>query len=417
MRIHRSYLLLLPCLGSSFAPSAPKNILTLKTTLPSTLTLPGKSKKFLPVPRASLSPNVSNMSGETAAETEDTDEPVEVIVKYKTYTKWMTRATLMFPIWTVLFTGIALKDPSIFSWFTTKYFTRALTILMLSMGITLSPEDFVKVAARPKSVGLQFALCYGMMPVLALGLGKAFGMDPAMLAGMVLVGAINGGQSSNLCTYIANGNVALSVLMTTATTIGAIFMTPYISRGLLGANLPIDAKGIAMSTVQIVLAPIAVGMTAKKYFPRLVESQKVLPLAPVIGVVSTCLLVGSAVAQVADPIINAGLSLQLPVFLLHFIGGLLGYFLAQLSGFDEVTCRTMAIETSMKSSAFAFLLAKLHFGSYEARIPAAVSVIWTALTGACLSVVWRYIPVDPSAVDNTPPSRTKKLILKLIGKS
>jgi BASS family bile acid:Na+ symporter len=132
-------------------------------------------------------------------------------------------------------------------------------------------------------------------------------------------------------------------------------------------------------------------MSANKFFPKFVK--KILPITPVVGVVSTCLLVASAVAQVADPIINAGWSLQVPIFLLHLIGGLVGYFLPRLSGFSEVASRTMAIETSMKSSAFGFLLAKLHFGEYAARVPSAVSVVWMALTGSILAVIWRYIPV------------------------
>ena len=222
----------------------------------------------------------------------------------------------MFPLWTVIFTGIALKSPSSFDWFTTDYFTGALAALMLSMGITLQPSDFAKVASRPNAVLMQFSLCYAMMPVLAFGLGKAFGLDSAILAGMVLVGSINGGQASNLCTYIAKGNVALSVLMTTATTLGAIFMTPFLCKSLLGAVVPVDASGIAVSTIQVVLAPIAVGMSLNKFAPKFVE--KILPFAPVVGVVSTCLLVASAVAQVADPILAAGWSLQVSVFCFPF---------------------------------------------------------------------------------------------------
>jgi BASS family bile acid:Na+ symporter len=291
----------------------------------------------------------------------------------------------------VLFTGIALKSPSSFAWFTTEYFTAGLAALMLSMGITLTPQDFKDVAAKPVPVVMQFSLCYGMMPFLAMFLGKTFGLDAALLAGMVLVGSINGGQASNLCTYIARGNVALSVLMTTATTLGAIVATPLLCKGLLGAVVPVDAVGIAKSTVEVVLVPIAVGMTLNKFFPKVVE--KILPFAPVVGVVSTCLLVASAVAQVAEPILSAGISLQIPVLMLHLIGGLVGYVLPRLSGFTEVESRTMAIETSMKSSAFGFLLAKLHFGQYAARIPSAVSVVWMALTGSILAVIWRYIPV------------------------
>lgn len=225
-------------------------------------------------------------------------------------------ATNLFPLWTVLFTAVALKSPSSFDWFTTDYFTGALAALMLSMGITLTPSDFVKVASRPNAVLMQFSLCYAMMPVLAFGLGKAFNLEPAIIAGMVLVGSINGGQASNLCTYIAKGNVALSVLMTTATTLGAIFMTPLLCKGLLGAVVPVDAAGIAKSTIQVVLAPIAIGMSTNKFFPKFVKA--ILPFAPVVGVVSTCLLVASAVAQVSEPIISAGLSLQVRKILFFF---------------------------------------------------------------------------------------------------
>jgi bile acid:Na+ symporter, BASS family len=170
---------------------------------------------------------------------------------FDTYIQTANIATNLFPVWTVLFTAWALKRPNDFAWFTTKYFTGALAALMLSMGITLTPKDFIDVTSEPKSVLMQFALCYGMMPGLAFVLGRACGLSPALLAGMVLVGSINGGQASNLCTYIARGNVALSVIMTTATTIGAIFMTPLLCKAVLGTVVPVDAAGIAYSTLQV----------------------------------------------------------------------------------------------------------------------------------------------------------------------
>lgn len=291
-----------------------------------------------------------------------------------------------------MFTLIALKSPQSFAWFTTEYFTAGLAALMLSMGITLTPDDFVQVAKTPAPTIMQFIMCYAMMPALAYGLGKAFGLSSPLIAGLVLVGCTNGGQASNLCTYIARGNVALSVLMTTATTLGAIVMTPLLCKSILGAVVPVDAAGIAMSTIQVVLAPIVIGMSLNRFLPNVVKT--ILPFAPVVGVTSTCLLVASAVAQVSGPILAAGWLLQTPILLLHLLGGLAGYFVPRyLFDFGETSARTMAIETSMKSSAFAFLLAKLHFGDYAARIPAAVSVVWMALTGSVLAVIWRQIPV------------------------
>jgi BASS family bile acid:Na+ symporter len=375
-------------MGLGFAPSVRPSV------RPVTVLSQPRTFKAQNVPTVSIALEMASNAGalemsSEAAEPEKEDGLGKKI--FDAYVKTADVATNLFPVWTVLFTGIALKSPSSFAWFTTEYFTAGLAALMLSMGITLTPQDFKDVAAKPVPVVMQFSLCYGMMPFLAMFLGKTFGLDAALLAGMVLVGSINGGQASNLCTYIARGNVALSVLMTTATTLGAIVATPLLCKGLLGAVVPVDAVGIAKSTVEVVLVPIAVGMTLNKFFPKVVE--KILPFAPVVGVVSTCLLVASAVAQVAEPILSAGISLQIPVLMLHLIGGLVGYVLPRLSGFTEVESRTMAIETSMKSSAFGFLLAKLHFGQYAARIPSAVSVVWMALTGSILAVIWRYIPV------------------------
>ncbi|KAL7430703.1 hypothetical protein ACHAXH_004423 [Discostella pseudostelligera] len=395
-------LLLLTSSAYGFAPSANVRAPVLHNVGNTIFRTPSHSSSPLSMKKSNSL--VLRMSSEAASSDDDTsvsttstsssstDEEKSLGSKiFDAYTKTANAATTLFPLWTVLFTAIALKKPSTFDFFTTQYFTAALAALMLSMGITLTPKDFMDVASEPASILMQFSLCYGMMPALALALGKAFGLDAGLLAGMVLVGSINGGQASNLCTYIAKGNVALSVLMTTATTVGAIFMTPFLCKLLLGAVVPVDAKGIAVSTLQVVLAPIAVGMTANKFAPGLVKA--ILPFAPVVGVVSTCLLVASAVAQVAAPIMSAGIGLQLPVLLLHLVGGIVGYWLPKLTGFGEVKSRTMAIETSMKSSAFGFLLAKLHFGDYVARVPSAVSVVWMALTGSLLAVVWRYIPV------------------------
>merc|ERR1711871_1752284 len=153
-----------------------------------------------------------------------------------------------------------------------------------------------------------FLMCYIFMPAMALGLSRLLGLNSAMTAGMVLVGSINGGQASNLCTYIAKGDVALSVLMTTVTTLGAIVMTPLICKILLGAIVPVDAVGVAISTIQVVLVPIVLGMLANRRFPRAVKN--IEPFSPVVGVLSTCVLVGSAVAQCAAPIKAAGVSLQ-----------------------------------------------------------------------------------------------------------
>lgn len=333
---------------------------------------------------------------------------------FKVYKSVMSVVTTLFPVWTLISSAVALKSPSSFDWVTTECYTGALAALMLSMGITLTPAEFGHVAQRPNGVILQFFLCYGIMPVVALLLGKAAKLDSALVAGMVLVGSINNAQAANVCTYIAKGNVALSVLMSSATTLGAIFLTPLLCHELLGTIVAVNARGIASSTVQVVLAPIATGMALKKLLPNAVKF--ILPFAPVVGVMSTCLLVASSVAQVAPSILEAGLGLQFPILLLHVVGAFLGYVISKVSGFGEMASRTIAIGTAMKSAAFSFLLAKLHFGEYSVRVPSAVSVVWMALTGSILAAIWRHIPLEPhfdrSMHDKYPPFHYKTLFLK-----
>eukprot|EP00954_Amorphochlora_amoebiformis_P014814 1158471-Amorphochlora_amoeboformis.AAC.1 len=319
----------------------------------------------------------------------------------------MSTVTNLFPLWTLLTAIVALKSPGSFAWFDTNWFTAGLGVLMLSMGITLTPADFMKVLTKPLPVAVGFASCYGLMPLIALGLAKAFSLSKPLTAGLVLCGSINGGQASNLCAYIAKGNVALSVMMTLATTVGAIFMTPLLAKLLLGTSVPVDAQGIAISTMQVVLFPLLFGMSLKQAIPKWVDA--VIPITPVVGVIATCLLVGSAVAQVAPDILSAGLTLQWAAMLLHLLGGLAGYWVMRFLGQDEVTSRTSGIETSMKSSAFGFLLAKLHFGDYAARVPPAVSVVWMALIGASMAVVWRGMPVkDGNLGDDTTGALAEK---------
>lgn len=301
--------------------------------------------------------------------------------------KAITTFCNLFALWLAIAAIAALKHPSTFTWVKSDYFTGLLGLLMFSVGITTTIDDFKECFNRPGAVLINFFACYGIMPLLAFLIAKVIGAEGPILAGLVLVGAINGGQASNLCTLIAGGDVALSVLMTTSTTIGCIFMTPLICQLVLGAVVPVDAKGIVISTFQVVLAPIFLGVFFNTLLPKLCKS--VAPFTPVVGVIATVLLVGASVAGCAEPILNAGLPLQLGLLGLHLVGGLLGYGATKAGGFDERTCRTVAIETAMKSSAFGFLLASLHFGAFAVRVPSAVSVVWMAIVGSLLAVYWK----------------------------
>lgn len=313
------------------------------------------------------------------------------VVNMESFKKFSEVFANLFPIWTILAAVVGVIKPNTFAFMTSNAYTACLALLMFSMGITLTIDDFKRVFAKPGVIGLGFMACYVLMPLLASVIGNALGLSGPLLAGLILVGSINGGQASNLCAYIAKGDVALSVLMTTATTVGCIFMTPLICKLALGAVVDVDAVGMAISTIQVVLVPVIAGLTLNKYVPKFCRS--VEPFSPIVGVTSTIILVGGAVANCAAGILGAGMTLQIAAFLLHLIGGLAGYWVTRAFKYEETTCRTVAIETAMKSSAFGFLLASLHFPEYLVRVPSAVSVVWMAVLGSTMAVIWRFIPV------------------------
>ena len=308
------------------------------------------------------------------------------------FSKFSALFSNLFPLWTVLSAALALTKPAFFNFMTTPMITFCLALLMFSMGITLTIDDFLRVFKKPDVIGLGFLYCYVAMPALAFVIGNAIGLTGPLLAGLILVGSINGGQASNLCAYIAKGDVALSVLMTTATTIGCIFMTPLICKLALGAIVDVNAIGMAISTIKVVLVPVVLGVTLNKVTPK--TCRTVEPFCPIVGVIMTVILVGGSVAQCAEGILNAGMKLQVGAFLLHLLGGALGYWGMKIFKYSETTCRTCAIETAMKSSAFGFLLASLHFPEFLVRVPSAVSVVWMAIMGSMMAVIWRFIPVE-----------------------
>mmetsp|Transcript_14283 Transcript_14283/g.56370 ORF Transcript_14283/g.56370 Transcript_14283/m.56370 type:complete len:415 (-) Transcript_14283:96-1340(-) len=339
--------------------------------------------KAVTVRRASV---VTRASADAAA-----PAPSPAPVEKSAFKKFSSAFSTLFPVWTVMSAVVGIKAPATFSFMQANMYTLCLATLMLSMGITLTLDDFKRVFSKPDVIGIGFLACYVMMPLTAMLVGNMVGLSGPMLAGLILVGSINGGQASNLCAYIARGDVALSVLMTTATTIGCIFMTPLICKFCLGAIVDVDAIGMAISTIQVVLLPIVLGVTLNKYVPK--ACRAVEPACPIIGVLMTIILVGASVATCAEPILNAGLKLQFAAFLLHAIGGAVGYWVMRALGYEETVCRTTAIETSMKSSAFGFLLATLHFPEFLVRVPSAVSVVWMAVLGSSMAVFWRMIPV------------------------
>ncbi|KAF3441960.1 hypothetical protein FNV43_RR15876 [Rhamnella rubrinervis] len=309
------------------------------------------------------------------------------------YERIIETLTTLFPVWVILGTIIGIYKPAAVTWLETDLFTLGLGFLMLSMGLTLTFEDFRRCLRNPWTVGVGFLAQYLIKPMLGFVIAMALKLSAPLATGLILVSCCPGGQASNVATYISKGNVALSVLMTTCSTVGAIIMTPLLTKILAGQIVPVDAAGLAISTFQVVLVPTVVGVLANEFFPKF--TSKIVSVTPLIGVILTTLLCASPIGQVSEVLKTQGAQLILPVAVLHGAAFALGYWISKIS-FGESTSRTISIECGMQSSALGFLLAQKHFTNPLVAVPSAVSVVCMALGGSALAVFWRNrpIPVD-----------------------
>ncbi|KAK7330181.1 hypothetical protein VNO77_24368 [Canavalia gladiata] len=306
------------------------------------------------------------------------------------YEKVIEILTTLFPVWVILGTVVGIYKPNAVTWLETDLFTLGLGFLMLSMGLTLTFEDFRRCLRNPWTVGVGFLAQYFIKPMLGFVIAMTLKLSAPLATGLILVSCCPGGQASNVATFISKGNVALSVLMTTCSTIGAIVMTPLLTKLLAGQLVPVDAVGLALSTFQVVLVPTIVGVLANEFFPKF--TSKIITFTPLIGVILTTLLCASPIGQVSDVLKAQGAQLILPVVFLHAAAFALGYWVSRIS-FGESTSRTISIECGMQSSALGFLLAQKHFTNPLVAVPSAVSVVCMALGGSALAVFWRNRPI------------------------
>ncbi|KAL0399512.1 UNVERIFIED_CONTAM: putative sodium/metabolite cotransporter BASS1, chloroplastic [Sesamum radiatum] len=236
-----------------------------------------------------------------------------------------------------------------------------ITLTMLGMGMTLTFDDLRGALAMPKELFSGFMLQYSVMPLSAYFVSKLLNLPSHYAAGLILVGCCPGGTASNIVTYIARGNVALSVLMTAASTIAAVVMTPFLTAKLAGQYVAVDAAGLFKSTLQVVLLPVLAGAFLNQYFKSLVKI--VCPLMPPIAVATVAVLCGKAIAQSSSAILMSGQQAVLAVVLLHTSGFFFGYVLSRTLGIDVSSSRTISIEVGMQNSVLGVVLATQHFGT------------------------------------------------------
>ena len=290
----------------------------------------------------------------------------------------------LFPLWAALVAVLAYLSPGSFRPLL-PYVTDLLTVVMFGLGVTLTFADFRRVILRPAPVIAGVVVHYLVMPLAAFGLARALGMPPELATGMILVGSVASGTGSTLMVFLAGGDVALSVTISALSTLVGIVATPLLVRFYVDAAIPVDVGGLLLSIVQIVALPVGAGLLLNQFAPRLVR--RIEPALPFVSIVAILLIIGAVVAGSQASIAAVGPLVMVAVMLHNGIGLLGGYWGGRLLGFDESTCRTLALEVGMQNSGLAAALGKLYF-SPLAALPGALFSVWHNLSGSMLAGYW-----------------------------
>ncbi|MCQ2958756.1 MAG: bile acid:sodium symporter family protein [Bacteroidales bacterium] len=289
-------------------------------------------------------------------------------------------------IFIILIAIVTFVFPEIFFWVRGDIQSLVLGVIMLSMGMTLSTDDFKILVSRPLDIVVGVVAQYSLMPMIAFAMTKFFHLDPAIGIGLILVGCCPGGVSSNIMSFLCKGDVAFSVGMTTVTTLMSPIMTPMLVLALAGESIDVDALGMFKTILFVTLMPVAIGFTLNYVFGKkenFCEFRKVMPGISVIGL--AC-IVGGVVAFNGDKFFTSGLLIFIAIFFHNSLGYVCGYIIGKSLNMGKAKNRTIAIEVGMQNAGLATNLASKHFAALpEAAVASAVSCVWHSISGTILA--------------------------------
>lgn len=295
-----------------------------------------------------------------------------------------------FAFWVIIVAVIAYLFPNPFLGLG-AYITILLGVVMFGMGLTLRAVDFKIILTNPIPVIIGVAAQFVVMPLVAFGLAYLLKLPPELAAGLVLLGSVPGGTASNVMVYLAKGNLALSVAMTSLSTLLAPLVTPLLLLLLAGQWLPVDAMSMFKSIVQVIIIPIVLGLLIQRFFPGAVA--KSVSVVPIISVVAILIIVAAVTSANAGNVASSGLIVFVAVFLHNGIGLLLGYLIALALGLNENDRRAISLEVGMQNSGLGVALATAHFGPLAA-LPSVWGAIWHNISGPILATIWSKKPTD-----------------------
>ena len=294
-------------------------------------------------------------------------------------------AAFTFPAWFIAPGGFEMK----------QVIAPLVQLILLCMGMTLTLADFTRVLSAPRAVVIGAVLQYSIMPLGGFAFARLFGLEKEVAAGLILIGCCPGGVSSNVITYLAKGNVPLSVTMTAVSTLLSPFITPFAMQWLAGSYVPVGVGPMMLSILKMIIAPLAIGFAIRRFLPRLAD--KFVRLLPPLAMLSIALIVAITVAMSRDDLLKVGLVLLAASACHNATGYALGYGAARLLGLDGRDSRTVALEVGLQNGGMATGLAFNVLQSPAAALGAAVFGPWSAITSSALASWWRREPKQASS--------------------
>ncbi|MBQ0725007.1 MAG: bile acid:sodium symporter family protein [Cycloclasticus sp.] len=296
----------------------------------------------------------------------------------------MNLATKLFPLWAILLSALAYGFPALFTPLKPSLFF-LLGLVMFGMGISLKANDFLAILKSPKPIFLGLLIQFLCMPFFAWALSSYLQLPLMLATGMVLVGASPGGTASNVICYLAKANVALSITITTFSTLLAVVMTPLLSLLYLGKQIDVPAMKMLLDIVKIIILPVTAGLIINHFFSAYLG--RIKQVFPLISVFSIVLIIAIIVALNQPQLGSIGILLVVAVALHNALGLIVGYWIPCMLGMDKRTCKTLAIEVGMQNSGLAVALAVKYFAP-AAALAGALFSLWHNLSGSLLAAIW-----------------------------
>jgi BASS family bile acid:Na+ symporter len=281
-----------------------------------------------------------------------------------------------FPAWFIAPGGFEMK----------QIITPLVQLILLCMGMTLTLADFTRVLSAPRAVVLGAVLQFSIMPLAGFTFATLFGLQKEVAAGLILIGSCPGGVASNVITYLAKGNVPLSVTMTAVSTLLSPLVTPFAMQWLAGSYVPVAAGPMMLSIVKMIIAPLLIGFALRHFLPGV--AARLVRALPLLAMLSIALIVAITVAMSREDLIKVGLVLLAASACHNAAGYGLGYGAARLLGLDARDCRTVALEVGLQNGGMATGLAFNVLHSPAAALAAATFGPWSALTSSALASWW-----------------------------